>query len=73
MRERRDTYRILDNIKADLRQVVRMVVMVCWQTNRTNVPPGGLLVSLPMHKPGPRYKLLLAPCLLVAGILTYHL
>jgi hypothetical protein len=54
------------------RQVVRMLV-VCWQTNCTNVPPAGLLGSLPMHKSGPRYKLLPAPCLRVAGLLSYHL
>ena len=52
---------------------MRMLVVVWWQTNCTNVPPGWLLGCLPMHKSGPRYKLLPAPCLRVAGLLTYHL
>ena len=46
---------------------------VCWKTDCTNLPPGGVLGFLPMHKFGPRYKLLPAPSLRVAGLLTYHL
>lgn len=41
--------------------------------NCTNVPPAGLLGSLAMNKSGPRYELLPAPSLRVAGLLTYHL